>query len=259
MDPAAALTQAPEPSDRPITLETVTLARGAAPQDIVAGLDTWGIVAVPDAIDDGTLDALNREFDSMLALPDGLAHKIDQTGDFFNIRVKPARLRETGYRETWALFTQPFMTEVAHAFFGSPEVEINDEAFISRTGATTDAMMNQPPFALHFDKREVLKFFYYLTDTDERNGALRASPGSHTAIRQYRRDQMAAGTPLNDITNVVEGRVGAPMSMNGAAGTMLVFTTDVAHGHSTVQPGFTRRTMRGHTHSHEMLRAMGYM
>lgn len=67
---------------------------------------------------------------------------------------------------------------------------------------------------------------------------------------------MARGT-INDIPNVLPEPETPSKPITGPAGTMFVFTSDVYHGASVVQPGLTRRTMRGHTHRRAMLQAMG--
>jgi hypothetical protein len=39
---------------------------------------------------------------------------------------------------------------------------------------------------------------------------------------------------------------------------MFVFDTDMNHGAGVVQPRLTRRTMRGHTQTNQVLRRIGY-
>jgi ectoine hydroxylase-related dioxygenase (phytanoyl-CoA dioxygenase family) len=102
----------------------------------------------------------------------------------------------------------------------------------------------------------VLKFFIYLTDTDEHNGAMRVLPGSNLRNR-HDRERAMRDINLNDIANVLPEPQTPSIPVCGPAGTLFVFDTDVCHGASAVEPGRHRRTMRGHTHAHSMLRAMG--
>jgi ectoine hydroxylase-related dioxygenase (phytanoyl-CoA dioxygenase family) len=112
----------------------------------------------------------------------------------------------------------------------------------------TQARQTAPPFALHFDRNNVLKFFIYLTDTDESNGAMRALPGSNLRNRATRLEALKT-TFVRDIANVVPEPETPSLPITGVAGTMFVFDTDVCHGASTVAAGRFRRTMRGHTHA----------
>jgi hypothetical protein len=100
----------------------------------------------------------------------------------------------------------------------------------------------------------VLKFFVYLTD--EANSAMRVLPGSNVRNRAMREKAMNEGA-INDVANVLPEPASPSIPVYGPAGTLFVFDTDVCYGASRVQPGHSRRTMRGHSHSHSMLRAMG--
>jgi ectoine hydroxylase-related dioxygenase (phytanoyl-CoA dioxygenase family) len=102
----------------------------------------------------------------------------------------------------------------------------------------------------------VLKFFVYLTDTGEHNGAMRVLPGSNLRNRRVRERAMV-DTALNEIANILPEPETPSIPVCGPAGTLFIFDTDVCHGASTVLAGQARRTMRGHTHATTMLRAMG--
>ena len=202
---------------------------------------------------------LNQEFDQMIAHPQDVTDRIDQKENFINLRLMMETVSRESFPETTSTFTQSWMADVAERFFHTKDFRLNWETFVSQSGEFPAELMTSPPFALHFDKRQVLKFFYYLTDTNADNGALRATPGTHLIIKKFREEQMSSGRPLGEIPNVVEDAVPPAMSLDLPAGSLIVFTTDVAHGHSAVKAGQMRKTMRGHTHDFEMLRAMGHM
>ena len=86
----------------------------------------------------------------------------------------------------------------------------------------------------HFDPYRALKFFFYLEDTDEENGAFRAIPGSHHQCRSIR-EKTNIYTLLHEkylveqhpeLSNLKEEDA---KFFTGKAGTLLIFDTDIAH------------------------------
>ena len=171
-----------------------------------------------------------------------------------NVRVVREKLEGPNSYSLMRTFTATFMKAAATAFFGHDAFRLNGEIFLTELVEGPDRF-DTPPFALHFDKRQSLKFFIYLTDTDESNGAMRASPGSNYINRELRQEAMKKNR-LDDNKNVLSDDDVPSLPIIGSAGTMFVFDTDMAHGASLVQPGKIRKTIRGHTHSLKMLERM---
>jgi len=244
-------------ADTDISLSPATIMRAGllSPLEIAEHVRRWGIVVFPGLFQGDRLARLNAEFDLMMALRDRLGFAIDAYDNMVNIRVARDRLPAEVFPSTRATFAETFMEETAEAYFGGGQYRLNGEIFVTAL-AETVGPQNAPPFALHFDKRQVLKFFIYLTDTDERNGAMRVLPGSNLRNRADRERAMR-DTSLNDIVNVLPEPQTPSIPICGPAGTMFGFGTDVCHGASAIEHGRHRRTMRGHTHAHSMLRAMG--
>ena len=223
-------------------------------QDVVETVRRWGIVVFPSYIKKDRLAKLNIEFDNLLVNRAKLGFTTDEYENITNIRLKQDELDSTTFSYIASFFNESFMSDVSQVYYGADNYRLNGEIFVSEL-TETQSKQTKPPFALHFDKRNVLKFFLYLTDTDERNGAMRALPGSNVRNRAAREDAMHR-TALKDIENVLPEPLVPSMPICGPAGTLFIFDTDMCHGASFVKPGFTRRSMRGHTHSHEMLQAM---
>jgi len=242
-----------------VSLDAVNVSRDAftSVNDIVETVRNWGIIVFPEFIAGDHLKRLNDEFDRFIAQRRALGFAVDEYENIANIRLLRDKLDARAFPETAQFFSDQLMSDVADAYYGPGNYRLNGEIFVSELTETRE-QENKPPLALHFDKRNVLKFFVYLSDTDERNGAMRALPGSNIRNRAVREAAMD-GTAINEIVNVFPEPDVPSMPICGPAGTMFIFDTDVCHGASTVQPGFTRRTMRGHTHSYDMLRAMGVM
>ena len=223
-------------------------------EDIVETVRRWGIIVFPGCVKGDRLEKLNGEFDNLVADRNQLEFSTDEYENITNIRVKRDELDPTVYSEVASFFKESFMSEVSQAYYGVGNYRLNGEIFVSEL-TETQSQQTKPPFALHFDKRNVLKFFLYLTDTDERNGAMRALPGSNVRNRVAREDAMQR-TALSDIKNVLPEPLVPSVPICGPAGTLFIFDTDMCHGASFVESGFTRRTMRGHTHSNAMLQAL---
>ena len=243
------------PADVSLSAAQVTHGRMGSPAQVAEDVRRWGIAIFPGLVAGETLAALNQEFDRMIAARHALGVPIDAYDNIVNLRLTRATLPAEHFPATAAFFVQGFMADIADAYFGPGAYRLNGEIFVSDL-AETKGRQTAPPFALHFDKRQVLKFFVYLTDTDEANGAMRVLPGSNLRNRHVREQAMSRGA-INDIANVLPEPQTPSIPVCGPAGTLFVFDTDVCHGASTVQPGRARRSMRGHTHAHAMLRAMG--
>ena len=222
---------------------------------IAAHVRRWGILVIPGLVQGSVLESLNQDFDRMIAARRSLGFAIDEYDNMVNLRLVRDRLGPDLFPATAGFFNQPFMSDVADVYFGPGAYRLNGEIFVSDLKETTGPQ-TAPPFALHFDKRQVLKFFVYLSDTTEANGAMRVLPGSNQRNRAVR-EQAMQHSALNDIANVLPEPQTPSIPVCGPAGTLFIFDTDVCHGASRVQPGHTRRSMRGHTHSQAMLKAMG--
>jgi hypothetical protein len=244
-------------SEADISLAPATITRAGllSPLEIADHVRRWGIVVFPGLFQGDRLARLNAEFDLMMGLRERLGFAVDAYDNLVNIRVIRDRLPLEAFPTTSATFAETFMDQTAAAYFGDGAYRLNGEIFVTAL-AETIGPQHAPPFALHFDKRQVLKFFVYLSDTDERNGAMRVLPGSNLRNRETRERAMREAA-IDDIANVLPEPQTPSIPICGPAGTMFVFDTDVCHGASVVGPGQRRRTMRGHTHARSMLRAMG--
>lgn len=261
MDSRIATPSAAGPSPFPegaISLEpaTITRARFTSVADVVETVRRWGIIVFPGFVGGAQLAALNREFDTMIAARSQLQAQVDEMENLINVRLPREAYAEV-FPTTAAFFGQPLMQEIAAAYYAPEPFKLNYQVYVSLLSETKGAQA-KPPFALHFDKRPCLKFFVYLSDTDARNGAMRATPGSILRNGPQRERDTARLADMEEIENIVPEPTEPSVPITGPAGTMFVFHTDMNHGASSVQPGLTRRTMRGHTQPLSLLRKMGY-
>lgn len=215
------------------------------PQAIADSVREWGIAVFPGFLQGETLDNINAEFDQIIEVHQSGngPFPADIYDNIVNVRLQRDHLPAGAIPVTSALFAHEDLKAVSDAYFGDEQYALNREIFVSNLEETT-TVQTKPPFADHFDKLNLFKFFFYLTDTDESNGAMSASPGSNKVIRAHRLKAVEEKR-VKSIDNMVHGDVPS-LPITGPAGTLFIFDTDVAHGAGKVSAGNARRTMRGH-------------
>jgi hypothetical protein len=211
---------------------------------LVEVLQEYGIVILPHYVGDRDAVQLNREFDRIFDTRRHEAQIAQQDGTARTVSVRRSELGTDEAPGFSALFAAPLMANVAAGFFRPGGYRLN-ETIIFNENTGTPAPLNVLPFIAHFDKHHTLKFFIYLTDTNMENGAMAVAPGSHHANRVLRERALAAGRSPSEVASLVDSDDLVPVE--GGAGTMLIFDTDMTHRAGHVRSGLVRRIVRGHT------------
>ena len=101
---------------------------------------------------------------------------------------------------------------------------------------------------LHHDKIPTLKFFIYLTDTTTENGSFYCVPGSHiiTKSTQDTNRQRSITPEMESTRDIPKDMIANQIPVEGKAGTLIIFDTDVFHRAGKVSSG-ERFVMRGHS------------
>ena len=106
---------------------------------------------------------------------------------------------------------------------------------------------------LHFDRMGTFKFFMYLTDCDKDSGAFSYVPNSYQKGKELRQTEWKRTGDFGQIANRLE--IDYPdlgfsnqdaVPIEGPAGTMFVFHSDVFHMGGSVKEGNERRVIRYH-------------
>ena len=234
-------------------LESVTLPLDADAGTIAEMVKAQGIAVLPRYFTAEIIAGLNAEFDRFFddAKARGDTSLIERAEGITVPAVRNA-LDAARYPFTTEVFARQVMREVSEHYLGTKDIGLNHQIYVNLNRGT-DAPVNQLPFLPHFDKISTLKFFVYLTDTTRESGAMGADVGSHHANRVTRDEAMAREGKTVAIENLVPD---AKMtSIDGPAGTMFIFDTDVTHAAGFVRKGNVRRIMRGHTRTMDVLRA----
>jgi len=209
--------------------------------DVQLAVKNHGLAIIPDYFSKQELIKINQEFEKALTRRSvGI-----QPMEYSNGRAAKAILsliKKTDFPCIKSVFTDDFMEKVANAYFNNELYSLNKEIFIVNDVVGTKHHAND----LHFDVKPTFKFFLYLTDTTAENGAFSCVPGSHKITKELRAKNGNKITYENrHITRELPVKEEDVISIEGTAGTLIIFTTEVFHRAGRVSKG-ERKVMRGH-------------
>jgi len=214
-------------------------------------LEVAGFVVFPALLGPAHTSALLDEFDKLIEVAPRTPGKITELESIV-FRTNPNELAIHDALTTRETFRQSYMHDISKVFFNSPEFVLNEHIFINlfnETGAKPKGA-----FELHFDQIHTLKFLIYLLDTTVQEGAFRAAPGSHRPARLWRQQQLSDGVKMRDLDDRPHQDDDLRVhSLEGPAGTVIVFDTDTFHSAGRVAANRQRKVIRGHTRSKEMI------
>lgn len=144
--------------------------------------------------------------------------------------------------ETFRFFKQDWMQEISDKFWNN-NITINPNLYVMHELPGTKHIAQD----LHFDVKKTLKFFLYLNDVTATNGAFSCIPKSHKEsekIRQIYGDEISYEN--RHLTRHLDYKDDHVIPIEGEAGDLIIFNTDVWHRAGMVRNG-ERRVMRGHT------------
>jgi len=147
------------------------------------------------------------------------------------------------------LFSQPLFQGIAQGFY--EKAPSFNEIFVTHE-FRNDLGTERNGF-LHFDRIPTLKFFFYLTDCNKDNGAFHYVPGSYKLGQQLRTASNAETDVYGKIKNRLE--IDFPdlgytkknaVPIEGDAGTLFIFHSDLFHYGGAIEEGREREIMRLH-------------
>jgi hypothetical protein len=205
-------------------------------------LEDKGVFKIDSFVPEKALIGLNLEFDKFLSKEHvGAEHSPYSNGRCARVRTKDYNKNE--FYATHSFFSDKDFYNIASQYLGN-KVNLNSEIFIVEDVVGSKHIAND----LHYDVQNTLKFFLYLTETKKENGAFTCVPGSHLYTKKYRevyKDKISyENRHLTRELDTKKSKEKIPIE--GDAGTLIIFDTDVWHQAGLVSNG-TRRVMRGHT------------
>jgi len=223
------------------SISSFQLGTHSSPEAVMNLLTSHGVVVIPGYLSGEQLNGVRSE---CAKLAD------DQSAGIVERKYHPGR-SQLVHRAAWNAsnypaientIDAPFMRDIASRYFRRGAA-FNYQFFLTR-----ETKSGAPITGLHYDRLVTLKFFIYLLDTTTENGAFECVPGTHESVAATRAHYVKRGVRLLDLPNFeLPSEIGAPIPIEGAAGTMLIFTTDVIHQGGIVTEGRNRWVLRAHT------------
>jgi len=226
---------------QPVAVHSSKLCCEANAKIIADHIARYGVVVIPSFYNRETVNLLNDEFDSILASPSQKGLRPLEFDHGRGAVATISRLSKRRWPVMHEVFSDPLQRDVARAYWNQ-KIALNREVYVmNEVPGTTHVAQD-----LHFDVQETFKSFIYLNDISATNGAFYCIPGSHEETRDIRRRMGHSVSYDNrDSTRAIE-RTEEAIPIEGPAGTLIFFTTEVLHMAGKVAEG-ERRIMRGHT------------
>jgi hypothetical protein len=200
----------------------------------------FGVVVYDQYFNDQDLSLLNKEFDQ--------AFDPGQRGiDKINLEIgrgvilNKNLIDQNKFFNIIRVFSLPFMDEMSKEYWKA-NVDLNKQIYLMNEKIGTQHVAMD----MHFDVLPTLKFFVYLTDTSRENGAFACVPGSQEIAADIRKKMgLNISHDQREITRKIPFNENEVVHVEGKAGTLIIFTTEVFHRAGKVSIG-ERRVMRGH-------------
>lgn len=225
------------------TLSDISLDRSTVDDNLIGSkLKEFGVVVINNYTEAEVLRRISNEFQQILSA--------DSSGC---IEVRPYSLgkaalvtRNDDFKDrfpaSYEFFDDTFMQRITELYMGKGYIA-NEKIFVVKDIVGSKHHAND----LHFDVQKTLKFFLYIKDTTEANGAFRCVPGTHKITEDIRKKNAGKISYDNrEFSRMLPYGTESTISVDGKAGSLIIFDTDVFHQTGTVT-SYERWAMRGQT------------
>lgn len=188
----------------------------------VRTLGNEGIFVQERFFDHETLEQINREFELLFSQSfPGVTLGDHPPGRMATIETSAADA--SCLQTILRIFLSDSFRLIAEKYM--PENSVFNDRILAthefKSGPTTDT---------HFDSVRTLKFFIYLLDTDESNGAFKYARGTHKSNSAYRQQFLQNGGHLLELQNIPSATESMELvPICAPAGSLLIFDTDGFH------------------------------
>jgi hypothetical protein len=215
--------------------------------NVISRLKKYGIATISSFIKHEELDGLRKEYIKIFetdgdCISFNKKHVTNKEGVVAGLKRKKMDTRL--FPIISSLFSSSFMDDIVKLYFKGYDYELNDDIFLSHEKAS-----NIPILPWHFDRIHALKFYFYLEDTNQDNGAFEYVVGSHREGFFRANYYLAQGIEIENIPNdIPDDEIINPLTLSAAAGDLIIFDTDGFHRGGLVKEGKERKVIRGHSH-----------
>ncbi|MFI5204852.1 MAG: phytanoyl-CoA dioxygenase family protein [Flavobacteriales bacterium] len=221
--------------------------KSASESDIISGLSEHGVLVIEDYCSRENVEKLREEFELILSKTKSnwLEERPYSLGKAALLTRNSEMKKEVPL--SYEFFSSPFMQNIVNTYFGKGYTA-NQKIFVVKDVVGSSHHAND----LHFDVQRTLKFFLYLSDTDEKNGAFKCVPGSNHLAEKIRKENPELISYENrEFSRKLPYGTSDAISVNGKAGSLIIFDTNVSHQAGNVSVG-ERWVMRGQTEAFGM-------
>lgn len=203
-------------------------------KDVVA---KYGICIIENFINLNELQSLRVELDEVLN------SDVEKSRDIKSKYTVMKRLSFNSikpFKKIYNFCNFDLFKDLARNFFNSKNINIKEEVYIHRdeNGADRNTQWHQDP-------QVSIKFFLYLQDTNETNGAMEYSIGSHSdGIYRLKAVRLMGETIQTYGRN--KDFISSPVILRAKAGSLLVFNTAGFHRAGNIEQGKKREVIRIH-------------
>jgi len=218
--------------------------------EMVEDLDKNGIFIIEDYIDTNSLLPLLCIYEKLLKREFGEQDFLKYESLSPGVMIIMQRLKASkDFKLINKVFSSNWMNDLSEKFWNS-KVKLNSDIYIGNDLPGTKHVAQD----LHFDVKPTLKFFLYLNDVNEENGAFTCVPKSHIITKSIRQTNSRSISYENrNFTREHKFSSSDEVPVCGKAGTLIVFSTEVFHKAGIVIKN-ERKIMRGHTRPKEVNR-----
>ena len=211
---------------------------------IVAQLIKFGVVIIPGYFNNQVVEFLRKEFHFALSQQqENNFIKPFHYSEGAGCVVAKEKIDKSILPYTYNVFSTLFMSNLTNKYLRT-KVVLNEVIYFVKDIVGSKHVAND----LHFDVLRAFKFFIYLNDTTIKNGAFACVPGSHIKAIEIRKkygDKISYDN--RELTRELPYTEKDAVPLEGKAGTLIIFDTNVFHRAGIVSDG-ERWVMRGHSY-----------
>ena len=224
-------------------LDDITVRNPQEENKIISVLQKSGAAVIPGYLERAQIEKLIGEFHFCLSSAKNNFVTPFDYSEGSGCVVANDKIDKSILPETFKVFNSSFMKSLALKYLGG-YYALNSVIYFVKDVVGSKHLAND----LHFDVNRAFKFFIYLNDASVKNGAFACVPGSHLRALEIREK---LGNKINfdnrELTRELPYTDKDAQAMEGKAGTLIIFDTNVFHRAGNVSEG-ERWVMRGHTY-----------
>lgn len=209
-----------------------TLTSDAASNEIVAALRKYDVVHLPSYLSSETVLGARDEWERLVHCEEDWVASLDYSRGRA-IHIIREELSGEQFPIVSELFESDSLREVAYAYLG--DHVFNRDIYIVEDVVGSEHRAQE----LHYDRMPHLKFFFYLSDVSADQGPLEVVPSSgNIAMRREQTNRQRGITPSEDDVRLSqEAFISRIVSIEGVAGTLIIFHSDILHRAGVVRSG----------------------